>query len=266
MKKIIAKLFPVLLIAIFFSGISYSQKGFNLQEKEKIKKFKIAQKYFLKGKKEFYKKDFENSEKNLKKCLKEMPEHADAFFYLSKINYYTNNIKKASKNIEKAKENYINLSKFWVFQHQQLFDMLREQQSEQQDVLTELQSQLSSQNLDSSQRKEIERKIGVTQNNLNVIRTQLNEPVPPVDEIPADYFYFHGNIYFKMKEFDKAAEQYKKAIEKNPKQDRAYNNLINIYYMNKKCEKALHYIKLAEKNEAKIHPKLKQVVEKMCKK
>jgi len=44
------------------------------------------------------------------------------------------------------------------------------------------------------------------------------------------YLYL-GNVYFQKKEFDKSEKYYKKAIQKEPGQADAYNNLAWLYYI-----------------------------------
>jgi tetratricopeptide (TPR) repeat protein len=46
---------------------------------------------------------------------------------------------------------------------------------------------------------------------------------------PIAYLYL-GNVYFVMKEYDKAEEYYKEAIEQDPLNADAYNNLAWLYY------------------------------------
>ena len=56
-----------------------------------------------------------------------------------------------------------------------------------------------------------------------------------------------GNVYSDLKEYEKAIEQYKKAIEIDPKYPGSYNNLGLVYYDLKDCEKAIaQYTKAIE--------------------
>jgi tetratricopeptide (TPR) repeat protein len=80
------------------------------------------------------------------------------------------------------------------------------------------------------------------------------------EEIPADYFYLHGNIFFKIKRYKEAHEQYQEAIKINPKHGNAYNNLANLYYIAKQYQKALDCLNLAEAHGAKINPEFKKAI------
>jgi tetratricopeptide (TPR) repeat protein len=58
------------------------------------------------------------------------------------------------------------------------------------------------------------------------------------ESLPAAYLYL-GNIYFKQENFNKAEDNYKKAIKKDPKNADAYNNLAWLYYKkNENLDKA----------------------------
>ena len=78
--------------------------------------------------------------------------------------------------------------------------------------------------------------------------------------MPADYFYLHGNIYFKLRDYQQARDQYVEAIERDPKHEKAYNNLINIYFMAKQYEKALELVENAESDGVSINSKLKEAI------
>jgi len=79
-----------------------------------------------------------------------------------------------------------------------------------------------------------------------------------LDQIPAEYFYIHGNILFKLKRNQEAHDQYIEAIKIDPQHGKAYNNLANLCYMVKKYKKSLHYLNLAEENGVQINSQLKR--------
>jgi pentatricopeptide repeat protein len=89
---------------------------------------------------------------------------------------------------------------------------------------------------------------------------RLSRPVATEEKVPADYHYIHGNILFKLKEFQQAHDQYLQAVTVDPKHKDAYNNLINIYLMSKQYQKGLDYLKLAEENDVKVNEKLKEAL------
>lgn len=66
-------------------------------------------------------------------------------------------------------------------------------------------------------------------------------------QLYADYLYLHGNILFKLKQYEKAHRHYLEAIRQNPLHTNAYNNLINLHYMLENHSLAKEYLDQAEK-------------------
>ena len=196
-----------------------------------------------------------------------MPEHANAYFYLSLISYREGNLAKSQDYIEKAKENYRYIIKLKINREQLYMIQLQERKSEVQEILEELRQRLSK-TTDKREQSKIQAEIGRMEGLIGAIDSRLRKPMPTVqkeEEIPADYFYLHGNIFFKLKRYQEANEQYQEAIKIDPKHGNAYNNLANLYYIAKQYQKALDYLNLAEANGAKINPKFKKEVLKRLK-
>jgi len=144
---------------------------------------------------------------------------------------------------------------------QQLYILeLQEQKVAKEERLRQLMDQLSRGNLSAQERSQVGARIGSLEADLGVINSQLGKPVPSSAEIPADYFYFHGNILFKMKKFQDAYAQYKEAIRINPQYGDAYKNLANLYYMSKQYQKALDCLSQAEANGVEINPDFRKAV------
>ena len=257
----------LLVIFIFFLGVNYifGQKDFFQDEKRMIQKFKIADKFFQKGKSYFIKKKFEKAEKELNKCLEIMSQHSEACFYLSNVFYDRKELKQALKYIEQAKENF----KFMVKMHVSAFDdylkQLRERRQDLETKLSNYKGKLPGiKNRDL--KREYEQTISSIENDIRIIGPKLNNPIPPVAKIPSGYYYLHANVFFKMKNFKEAYSQYMDTIKLNPKHGKAYNNLAIIHYMSKQYQMALEYLNKAEANGAKVNPKFKEAILKNLKK
>lgn len=74
--------------------------------------------------------------------------------------------------------------------------------------------------------------LGVAYEKKGEIDNALKEYKLASKNLPLAYLYM-GNIYFQKNDFDKAESAYKKAIEKEPSNSDAYNNLAWLYYTKK---------------------------------
>jgi pentatricopeptide repeat protein len=229
------QILSVLSLAFFLFclyGSSFAQEDFTREERRLFQSYQAANKRFEKGKKEFGKGKIDKAEKEFEESLKIMPQHADSYFMLAQIAYKKGDIELARSRMEKAEENYIFIVKMKMNMEQ--VRILKMQEARDAGTYDER----GAAGLDH----------------------RLSRPVATEEKVPADYHYIHGNILFKLKEFQQAHDQYLKAVTTDPKHKDAYNNLINIYLMSKQYQKGLDYLKLAEKNNVKINEKLKEAL------
>jgi len=256
------KLFFIVLILFLIlpeANLSFGQRGHHVVEKKLIERFKMAEPKFQKAKEFFIEGKYTKSERELRKCLEIMPEHANAHFLLSQINYKNGNFAQALADMEKAKANFDLISQLYNFTHEERLEHLREQKMNQETHLVTLQQQLGQVRTNEDKQK-IQTSISLTKSLISQINTHLNEPVPPALQISAEYFYFHGNILFKLKKNQEAFDQYKEAVKIDPQHTNAYNNLINLFLMAKNYQGALYYVNQAEGNGVEVNPKLKDAV------
>jgi len=261
------QIFISLIVSILLLGTNFSfgQKHFYMNEKKMYEKFKIADTIFFKGKKHFLKGNYKKAEKELKKCIETMPEHVEAHFYLSQILYKNEDFQKALEHIEKAKANFEFMVDLYAYAYQQYILQLREQEDTLDSQISELRDKLS-RTTDDDAKRNLENQIRSLEQKKVTIRSRLTEPLPPSESIPADYFYFHGNVFFKLKKYQEAYAQYIKAIKIDPNHGNAYNNLANLYYMTKQHQKALDCLNKAEANGVKTNPELKKAILKILEK
>jgi pentatricopeptide repeat protein len=211
-------------------GSSFAQEDYTREERRLMQSYQAADKRFEKGKKEFGKGNIDKAEKEFNESLNIMPQHADSYFMLAQIAYKKGDLELARSRIEKAEENHQFIVKMKMNMEQ--VRILKMQEARDAGTYDER----GSQSLDQ----------------------RLNRPVATVGEIPADYLYVHGNILFKLREFQQAHDLYVQAITIEPKHKDAYNNLINIYLMSKQYQKGLEYLKMADENGVKVNEKLKK--------
>ena len=256
-RKILITL--IVFILLLGANLSFGQKGFFMEEKKLYLKYKMSVKNFEKGKQQFNKGDYKKAEKELKKCVEIFPKHNEAHFYLSLISHKKGDIHQALKHIEEAKANFEFMNRMYVFAYEDYTSNLRKQRDECQAKMLNYKDKLST-TTDQAQRSTYEQAIHSLESEISTIDSRLTEPLPPVKQTPADYFYLHGNIFFRLKKYQEAYAQYLEAIKINPQHANAYNNLSNLYYMGKQYQKALDCLNKAEANGAKINPELKKAI------
>lgn len=262
-KRILVLIVPFLAVAIFLSSaFVFGQEDYTRDEYKLRQAFKIANSLFEKGQKSFLKEDYKKAQGEFLQCLQKMPEHADAAFYMAQISYKLGNHEKALKYIEMAKENYKFIVKLKLNRQQQYFIQLQEQRGRIEQVILELRARLP-RVTDAQVKERIRADIGRKEADIAILDKQLRSPVPDVEkeeQTPADYFYVHGNILFKLKNYQDAFTQYKETIKIDPGHGNAYINLANLYYMGKQYQKALDCLNSASENGAAVNPKFKDAI------
>lgn len=256
-KKILINL--IVFILILGANLSSVQKDFFMREKKLYEKYKMSVKNFEAGKQQFHKGDYKKAEKELKKCLEIFPQHNQAHFYLSQILYKKEDFPKALEHIEEAKANFEFMNKMYIFAYEDYTSKLRKQREECQAKMSEYKDKLSA-TLDQDERIKLENATSSLESEISTIDSRLTEPLPQVKQIPADYCYLHGNILFKLKEYQEAYAQYAEAVKINPQHANAYNNIANLHYMAKQYQKALECLNQAEANGVEINPELKKAI------
>lgn len=71
--------------------------------------------------------------------------------------------------------------------------------------------------------------LGVAYERKGEFKAAIKEYEAAAKKNPLAHLYL-GNVYFEMKDYERAEEYYKKAIEEDPKSSDAYNNLAWLYY------------------------------------
>ena len=72
-----------------------------------------------------------------------MPEHADAYYLLSQIEYKEDSFEEALDSIEKAIANHEYIAQFYTFTHQERLETLREQKRKAEEHILALQDELN---------------------------------------------------------------------------------------------------------------------------
>lgn len=271
MKKIcpaVTRQLPLVLIVfilvfLFSTHFGFGQKRFMLDQNE-AHKFKLAKQLYQKGQQLFLKGKYVKAEKAFRECLEKFPNYSEADYYMSQICYKKNDFLLALQHINNAKKNYKFMSDLGVSTQLEYMDSLRKQKQELEEDLRNMKQQLSSGHFKggafSSTPTELQGKIASAEKSLLQINERLKNPIPTTAEMPADYYYIHGNIFFKLKKYKESLDQYLQTVKVNPNHGNAYNNLANLNYMARRYQRALYYLEKAESCGTKVNPKFREAI------
>jgi tetratricopeptide (TPR) repeat protein len=242
-------IFPVLVMALLLvaGGMVFGQDTYKLGPKD-FHAFKLANKHHYAGVQSYKKKKYDKAAKAFVKCLKTFPKYSSADYYLAKIFYNKGDLKKAMAHMEMSKKNYKYMNDLVVDTKLEYHKTLRRQRENLQADLANTMLSMT-----PSHRSEMEKKV---QNIDNI----LKKPIVEAEKMPADYFFLHGNIFFKMKKLKEAHDQYLQALKTDDRHTDTYNNLISLYYMAKQYDRAYEFVKKAIANDINLNPKLKAAV------
>jgi len=242
-----------------------AQKDFNMDEKKLIESFKRANPLYLDGAKQFIKGNLDKAEKKFLEALAIMPEHADAAYMMAQVHLKRKDLPQALASIIAAEKSFTANSQFHTFTYQEYMDRLRQQKEQLVVRRTQVEEVLSNMPVSRAdpnfERSRLERESQTLTQNIQTIDSRLNSPIPPTFEVPADYFYIHGNVFFQLRRPLEAADQYKEAIRLDPTHGNAYNNLALVLFSLGNSQEALDCLVKAEGAGVKVNPDFKKAVE-----
>jgi tetratricopeptide (TPR) repeat protein len=246
------RLFPVIILAVVVSW-AWAQDEFSA-----LQKYKILEPTVQKAQKFFEQDKIKKCEAELDRCFQSLADHHDAHFLKAQILYKQGDFSAALEQIEEAKAGYIHVSQLiQKFKMKNAVQQMDEVQ-DLKDILPDLRALNAQTNCQrgiwSTDISMDENKINEDQRNQHSIMNGTRSLVP------AEYDYFAGNCLFKLKRYAEAEAQYKSEIGTDPKHAKAYNNLLNILYMEKRIADAREVLTLAEANKAAVHPGLKKAI------
>jgi tetratricopeptide (TPR) repeat protein len=147
-------------------------------------------------------------------------------------------------------------------------EKLRQQKYQTEEDIRTLRQQMTGGGSSSNPRgnTQIESRIASLEKTRDMINDRLRAPVPERAEPPADFFYVHANILFKLKKYKEAFDHYHEAVRINPQHGNAYVSLANMDYMAKKYQKALFYLEKAQSCGAQVNPDFRKALYKAMRK
>ena len=216
-----------------------------------LQKYRMTRPELLKGQEQLKKDQLDKAEQTLLKVIKEMPENAEASFFLAETYYRKAEFEKGLAAIVEAERQFPVIQKA-------LFKRQMETVADSGESRADIESQIG-----IEQQRTLEPSTPTTskmQRDAASSQSRSQEDKAETYAIPAEYSYLHGNLLIRQKRFEEALAEYEKAIVAEPKHGKALNNIANIYYMGRQYGKALEYIQRAEAVGAPVNPEFKKAV------
>jgi hydroxyacylglutathione hydrolase len=157
------------------------------------------------------------------KCLRQMPRHAFAQYYLANLFYVDKDFRRSLDQMEQALANLAfmrALNDYGAKRKSWAFDSYSQMLASEWDNTGSCRT-----------RREIEslaRELADTKSKLEL---QAADREAAASRQKAHFVYFLGNIYFQLRRLPEAVQKYREAIELDPRHAGAYNNIAAISYM-----------------------------------
>jgi tetratricopeptide (TPR) repeat protein len=249
-----AVLFLTGVIVPVLSGQQMDEKGRQVMEG-----FRATRADLQKGEEQFNKKQYEKAEETLLKVLRQMPENAEASYYLAETYYQKGEFEKGLEVIVDAEKNYPFIGR--MLARRRMSSQVSPEQQKLMEEIQQLRGQMGGRQSEV-QRQTVQTEIASKMAALRALRQKEagQQKVEETISLPAEYSYTHGNLLFRLKRYDEALVEYEKAIQADPRQGGAYNNAASIYFMAKQYDKALDYLEKSEAAGVKVNPNFKKAV------
>lgn len=251
-KRHFAGFLSVLLIA---AGTAADQQD----ELTLVNKYKMVESFVQKAQKFVDQEKFDQCDVELAKCFEAVPDHHSAHFVKAQELYKRGEFAAALERIGRAKDGFRRMGAaiLTLQQNKLRNDIDRAQEMSDYGEALGAWYEVAACMKTTVQSWMIDNEKKMSDNEKGI---QERMSGGPKDVVPAEYHYFAGNCFFKMKRLDEAAGLYEAALAVNPAHANACNNLINILYVQKRLEDARAWLARAEKAKVKIHPGLKKAV------
>jgi len=206
--------------------------------------------------------DLENCEKEALFCLGKLPEHHEAHLLMSQVFYKRGEYVPALEHVRAAEEGFLKLTEAMTVMEQK---RMKEQADSVAGLIDDVQdytaADQAAKSRGSCQPYRYSKDLEDAKNKLiKEGRWTDKDPSQAMTQVPAEYRFWHGNCLFRLKRLPEAEAEYLLAVKINPAYAEAYNNLINLLYIEKRLDEARSLLSQAEAHKASIQPGLKKAV------
>ncbi len=198
--------------------------------------------------------NWEQAGKELDRCLAILPGHPNAAYGKAVVANQAGEIAAALAWIERAENGCLAMQQVWKNQKTNWLSMSREDEKRMRELAAQsIGGSTSSLACVSVDRAYESKKTG------RATADVIGDGASPF-EIPAEFHALHGNLLFKLRRLDEAEAQYLLALAIEPAHERCLNNLINVYFVTRRLDKAREWLERAGKLKARINPRLEQAI------
>jgi hydroxyacylglutathione hydrolase len=226
-----ARFFLIFGIILLFVLHTSPQDKEDESFEEAMKQLKSSNSLYIKGVDKFGKGERKEAFDAFKKCIKEMPRHAYAHYYLANIFYIDQDFSNSLTHMEMALAELDFMQELSAYVDEQRSSKFNSLRGSLQDMWNSTNSCRDSRAIefafDQVDKEESDMEIAARQRQKTMVRMK------------AHYLYFYGNVLLKLQRYNDALQRYQEAIRLNPLHADAYNNIIAILYVAKEYSKAL---------------------------
>ena len=198
--------------------------------------------------------NWEQAGKELDHCLAILPGHPNAAYGKAVIANQAGEIAEALGWIERAEKGCLALQQVWENQKTNWLSMSRDDEKRMRELAAQsIGGSTNSLACVSVDRAYESKKTG------RATADVIGNGASPF-EIPAEFHSLHGNLLFKLRRLDQAEDQYLLALAGEPAHERCLNNLINVYFVTRRLDKAREWLERAGKQKVRINPLLEQAI------
>lgn len=240
-----------LVIPVLLPG----QKGTSLEgDMDMLRKLHSTQSEGKKGLDLLQARDWEGAAGHFNKCLRILPLHPNACFGMATIANQMGDVAQSLSWIERAETGCLALQQVWENQRPNWLSMSKDDEKRMRELAAQhIGGSTSSLACVSVDRAYESKKTGRT-------TTSVIQGGASPFEIPAEFHSLHGNLLFKLRRLDEAEAQYLEALAREPAHERCLNNLINLYFVTRRLDKAREWLERAGQQKVRINPRLEQAI------
>ncbi len=203
-----------------------------------LKKFKSTLSSFEKGKDLYAQGDIAGAIGFFEDCTQSLPAHIYAHFYLANIHYIRQDYPGALRAIEKAEGSIDFMMAMDAFAQKEQIKEFGKMKKAIEDYWDSTNSCRES--------RELEQMYGRVEDEQKKAATKAAQEELRWRKLRSQYAYFHGNVLFQLKDYNLAAERYRKALQEDRQNGNAYNNLAAIQFLARRFAEAEQLFREAE--------------------